>query len=183
MEMQAGGRKVIMQKKYRLWLVFLGALAFTAAGVWMAVHPVELNQGRFRNATVNAIMGGTGSVFFGICAWFIGRKLRTGEPGLIIDPGGFTDNSSATAAGWVPWSDVENLSIVQVRGQRFVLVQVRNPANYLLRASGLAKKAMEMNDRMYGSPVLLSATGLQLGFDELMRLLKEGYENYHAEGR
>ncbi len=183
MTIHTEGRVIIPLNKKKLWLLLLGAIAFTAAGVWMAVHPLELNQGRFRNGTFNAIMGGLGAVFFGVCAWFIGQKIRTDEPGLIIEPGGFMDKSSATAAGWVPWSDVDHLSVVNVQGRRFILVQVRNPANYLLRASGLAKKAMELNDRMYGSPVFVSPTGLQVEFEALLRLLKEGHESYYAGGR
>jgi hypothetical protein len=178
MKANTEGQIIIPLNKKKLWLLLLGAIAFTAAGVWMAIHPIELNQARYRNGTFNVIMGGIGAVFFGVCAWFIGRKLQAGEPGLIIDSGGFTDQSSATAVGWVPWSDVDNLSVVEVRGHRFVPVQVRTPANYLQRASDLAKKAMEMNDRMYGSPVFVSAAGLQVDFEELLRLLKDGLENY-----
>ena len=176
--MHAQERIVIPVSRKKLWLLLAGALAFTAAGVWMAIHPIELNQARYRNSTFNAIMGGLGAVFFGVCAWFIGRKIRTGEPGLIIDPSGFTDRSSATAVGWVPWSDVDHLSVINVHGRRLILVQVRNPSNYLSRASGLAKKAMEMNDRMYGSPVFISPAGLEISFDALMRLLKAGLEKY-----
>ncbi len=96
MTIHTEGRVIIPLNKKKLWLLLLGAIAFTAAGVWMAVHPLELNQGRFRNGTFNAIMGGLGAVFFGVCAWFIGQKIRTDEPGLIIEPGGFMDKSSAS---------------------------------------------------------------------------------------
>jgi hypothetical protein len=127
-------------------------------------------------------MGGIGALFFGACAWFIGKKIRANEPGLIVEPGGFSDRSSATAVGWVPWSDIDHLSVVEVQGNRFILVQVRNPDTYLARAGGLARKAMEMNARLYGSPVFLSATGLQVSFDELFRVIKQGLDRYQGAG-
>ena len=173
-----GNRVVINVSKRKLWMLLLGALVFVAAGAWMAWDPHALNQGRYRSPVLIRIVGTLGVLFFGACGYFIARKLKSGDAGLVIDAQGFSDQSSATAVGWVPWSDVEDLSVFTVQGQRFVLVQVRNPDGYLSRLSGLSKKAAAMNLSAYGSPVTISANGLETGFDDLIKVLKKGLEDY-----
>ena len=174
----ADNRVVIPVSKRKLWLLLLGALAFVAAGAWMAWDPHTLNQGRYRSPVLIRIVGTLSVLFFGACGYFIARKLRSGDAGLVIEAEGFLDQSSATSLGWVPWSDVVDLSAFTVQGQRFILVQVRDPDRYLSRLSGLSQKAAAINLSAYGSPVTISANSLETGFEELMGALKKGLEDY-----
>lgn len=176
-----GNRVVINVSKRKLWLLLLGALVFVVAGAWMAWDPHTLNQGRYRSQVLIRIVGTLGVLFFGACGYFIARKLKSGDAGLVIDAQGFSDQSSATAVGWVPWSDVVDLSGFSVQGQRFVLVLVKDPEVYLSRLTGLSRKSAAINLKAYGSPVTISANGLETTFEDLLKALKAGLVAYREQ--
>jgi hypothetical protein len=176
------GDIVIPVSKGKLVLLLAGALAFVALGIWMVNDPPVLNNPKYRNKYVIMAMGYLSIAFFGLCAYFIAKKLPQKEPGLVIGQNGFTDQSGAMAVGWVPWVDVEDISIFTIQGQKHIMVQVRNPSTYLNRAAGYKRKMMEINDRTYGTPIAITANGLQVSFDELFGLMKDALVRYRQGG-
>lgn len=160
--------------KKKLFLLLIGAIVFVALGTWFVMSPETFSKGPLRSVTAIYLVGMASIVFFGFAALYILRKLPDSKPGLIIDETGITDNSSAIAAGHIPWTDIDSLSVITIQKQSFILFNVHHPQDYIDRQKGiLKKKMMQMNVRLYGSPLLISASGLKIGFEELYKLVSE----------
>ena len=162
----------ISLSKSKIVLMLLGALTFVGIGLWFVIAPPTIENSFWGSPTKLAIVGYASIIFFGLCAFFLIRKLPDNKPGLIIDDIGLTDNSSGLSAGRILWSDIENISVIEIHKQKLIMLQVKNPQNYIDRQTSVFKrKNMELNNKMYGTPLSLTSNGLKTSFDELMKIL------------
>ena len=123
------------------------------------------------------LAGYASMIFFGTCAVFIIRKLPSDKPGLIINDTGLTDNSSGLPAGQILWSDIEKVSVIEIYDQRIIMLHAKNPQDYIDRQTSLfVRKGMELNNRLYGTPLSLTANGLKMSFDDLLTLITKKFE-------
>lgn len=101
--------------KGKLVLMFAGSLLFVAAGFWFIKAPETFTETIFKpSPTLIIILGYASIIFFGLCAVFIFRKLFDTKAGVVIDDKGIHDNSSGVSAGFIPWSDISNISTIEV---------------------------------------------------------------------
>ncbi|HLO82045.1 MAG TPA: STM3941 family protein [Chitinophagaceae bacterium] len=162
--------------KLKLVLMLMGALAFVAIGFWFVLAPPDIDSSFWRNPARIAFAGYASIIFFGLCGVVIVRKLFDRKPGLIIDSKGVIDNSSGLSAGYILWTDVENISVVEIQKQRLLMLEVKNPQDYINRQGNLLKrKGMEFNDKMFGTPLSITANGLKISFEELSALVKQKF--------
>jgi hypothetical protein len=57
------------------------------------------------------------------------------------------------------------------------MLQVRNPQDYIdKQTSGFKRKMMQMNYKMYGTPLSITSNGLKVSFDELLSTLTDKLE-------
>lgn len=158
--------------KKKLVLLLAGSLVFVAAGIWFLINPPKINNALFGNPTFILVISIAAILFFGTIAVFIARKLPDNRPGLIIDSVGLTDNSSGISAGQILWSDLENISVIEINRQKLILLEVKNPQDYIdKQTSGLKRKLMQLNYKSYGTPLSISSNSLQIEFNELVTLL------------
>lgn len=158
--------------KKKLTLMLLGALTFVAIGLWFVIAPPTISNSYWGNPTKIAIAGYASVLVFGLCAFVLIRKLPDNKPGLIIDDVGFTDNSSGASAGQILWSDIEDISVIEIHRQKIIMVQVINPQDYIgKQTSGFKRKMMQTNYKMYGTPLSITSNGLKISFDELLATL------------
>ena len=170
----SGQRIEIALSKSKIVLMLLGALTFVAIGLWFVIAPPTIENSYWGNPTKIAIAGYASIIFFGLCAFFFIRKLPDNKPGLIIDDTGLVDNSSGLSAGHILWSDIENISVIEIHRQKLIMLQVKNPQLYIDRQTSLFKrKGMELNNKMYGTPLSITANGLKTSFDNLMTILTD----------
>ena len=153
-------------------LTFLGALVFVGLGLWFIISPPKTDLPILGNPAVIFSSGLASVLFFGLVAITVLRKLPDKTAGLIINRQGIVDNSSGVSAGLVLWSDIEEIRISSVMNQKFLMIIVKNPQDYISRvANPLKRKTMEMNHRSYGSPISISSNALQTNFEDLQVLL------------
>lgn len=148
--------------------IMLGALSFVALGAWM----VAMNE--THRGIPTPVIGVAGIVFFGAAFVYGVRTLRDRRPGFVVGPDGFEDRSSAVAVGFVPWTDVRELAVMRLSGQRFIAVRVANPATYVERGSAWQRVARKANIRLCGTPITISTNTLRISTDELVQLLSAG---------
>lgn len=172
---QKENRIEIPLSKKKIILIFIGSIIFIALGVWFVMKPHTFSSGGpLRNPALVTIVGAAAILFFGICALYAVRKLPDSKPGLIIDESGLTDHSGAVSAGHILWTDIIDLSVITIQRQKFILLHVKNPQDYIDRhAGGFKKKMMKLNFKMYGSPISLNANSLKISFEELHKLIAE----------
>lgn len=160
--------------KGKMTLTFIGAIVLIAIGFWLVSNPPTISNPIFGNSTLILIIGITSIFLFGLAAVIIFRKFSNKKPGLIISNAGIVDNSSGVSAGIIPWSDIQDIKTAQVMSQRFLMIIVKNPQDYLDKVQNVLKKnAMKLNYKSYGSPIAISSNSLKIGFDELEQLLIE----------
>ena len=58
-----------------------------------------------------------------------------------------------------------------------LMLHVKNPQFYIDKQTSLFKrKAMELNSKMYGTPLSLTANGLTISFDHLLTTLTDKFQ-------
>jgi hypothetical protein len=156
--------------KTKMVLTLIGSALFITAGVWFVSNPYEFHRAHLLISIVGVVV----IIFFGVVALYIVSKLFDTDPGLIIDDDGITDNSSMFAVGFVPWEDVTDINVIEVSGQKIIMIMVTDADGYIRRQpNALARRTASLNYRMYGSPVAISAHGLRSSFDNLYKLIIE----------
>ena len=158
-------------------MLLLAGLGFVVLGVLFVLNPERyVNDYILGSPTKVWLAGLVSIIFFGFCLFFVGRKLFDERVGLIIDPTGITDNTSATSAGHIPWEDIVDIRPLQIASTKFLMVDTDKPEKYIERAKGgLAKRAMKANHRIYGSPICINSTSLKIKFSELEDLVLSEY--------
>jgi hypothetical protein len=162
--------------KNKLTLMLIGSLVFVTAGLWFVISPPAISNPIIGNPTLILTVGIASILFFGLCAVYLAKKLPDKTPGLIINDKGITDNSGGVSVGLIPWTDIKAITIETAANQKFLMVKVKNPDEYINGQKGfIKKKAMQMNYNTYGSPISISANGLKCNFDELYRTLQDKF--------
>ena len=168
------GQIEIPLSKKKLILMLIGSIGFVAAGLWFVINPPTIRHSLFGNPTLIFVTGVASILFFGLCAVYITRKLPDNKPGLIIDKFELTDNSSGVSGGQILWSDIENISVIEIHRQKLIMIQVKNPQDYIDKQTSIFKrKMMQMNFSMYGTPLSITSNALQIKFDELLNTLND----------
>jgi hypothetical protein len=165
--------------KSKLYLSVLLSLMFVALGFWMLSGTPQSDHVIFGNKTLMMITGLVSIGFFGLAGFTAFRKISDSKPGLLVDAQGITDNSSGLAVGHIPWADIRGFNMKSTFNQKFLMVLLNNPEDYINRqTSGFKRNAMRMNLRTHGSPVTLSAGTLKTNMKDLQALLESRLNAY-----
>lgn len=179
-----GQRIEIPLSRFKIVLMLLGALLFIAIGLWFVIAPPRIENSFWGNQTKITIVGYASIIFFGLCAFFLFRKLPASEAGLIIDDMGIMDNSGGLSAGQILWSEIENISVIEIHRQKLIMLKVKNPQHYIGRQTSLLKrKGMELNNKMYGTPLSITSNGLKTSFDNLLKLITQKFQETRTAQR
>lgn len=167
--------------KQKMFLTLLGSITFVGLGIWFLINPPKSSNSIFGNPILIFIVGLASALFFGLIAVTIFRKFIDNKPGLVISTQGIIDNSSGVSAGLIPWTDIHEIKISQVMSQKFLMLIVSNPEDYLDKVTNPIKRnAMKMNYKTYGSPISISSNALKTNFDELQKLLDDKMNEYKS---
>jgi hypothetical protein len=170
--MEPSDETIIKLSKKKIGLILLGASAFIAAGIWMLSLDDASIQSQRRMSSPMYLRGLAivAIVFFGIF-WLVAlKKLFETKPGLIFNNAGIVDNASSVSAGFIPWSDVLGAKTFEMQNQKMLIIQVREPEEYIARGSSLKQTLNKANYKMVGSPISISSNTLAIDFSELSAL-------------
>ena len=164
--------KIIIKKSIlRTILLFLGAVGFIVAGIWMIITDNQASWGLI------AIL------FFGLCALFILRMLFCNKPALIVDEHGITDNSSAIAIGFIPWKDIETFTLMNVTTETFIKVEVKNIEEYLNKVSSFKRKVIKTNIALGHGAVLINLNTTEVKPKNVIKDMQKLFDKYKKEGK
>ena len=161
---------IIQLSKRRLILLLVGSCAFVVGGIWMSRAEVDPRDPMafFRYPPVVHGTGLACIAFFGLTGAVSFWKLFDKRPGLVLNAEGLIDNSSGSAAGPVPWSDIAGFEVVQIFGQKLLIVKMVDPNRYAEIGSPPIRTLRRMNLKLCGSPIALSSNALRIDFAELV---------------
>ncbi len=162
--------------KTKITLLLVGSMLFVFSGILAATDPSRFVSNRYSENTV-LFAGVAAIVFFGLCSFFIAKKVFSKTLGLEINEKGIIDNSGAASVGLIEWDDIAGYSKIEIASSKILMIHTSNPEKYIGRATNfIAKKAMTANHKMYGSPLSITANSLKIKFADLERLLAEQIE-------
>jgi hypothetical protein len=180
--MAVNDERVIALSRSKLILTIAGGLVMAGAGVWFLVasndSSLVTTVGRFVPPWFIHGLGLVAALFFGGVAVYAIRKSFDTKPGLTLSSAGLVDNSSAVAAGFIPWSEV--VGTYQLHRQKMLVVHVADAGKYIERGSAMKRALNRANAGMCGSPIVISSHALQIPFDELRKEVAAYLSRYAA---
>ena len=115
----------------------------------------------------SVVVGAVGMLFFGLGTALLIWKTF-GSPLLILTSEGFTDNSTATSAGFIPWGAVSRMAIVKILRQTFITVYLVDTAAYLDTLTPIKRSGAESNIAMGYGPINISLLGTGMRPEEVL---------------
>jgi hypothetical protein len=168
--------------KKKLYLGVIGSIVFVVLGVLMFLIAAEYGDGSerlLRNEIVLKMIGGVGVLFFGAIGIFLIIKLSDKRPGLVLDASGITDNSHGASAGFIPWSDITQITTKQVMATKFLLIHVKKPEAFISKAESKMKaRLMQANLKTYGTPLSITSNSLTYNFKALEDEVHSAFKKY-----
>jgi hypothetical protein len=122
-------------------------------------------------------------LLFGAIGVYSIKKMLNNKIGLTIDDNGIFDNTNASSAGLIKWEDITTIETVQAASTKFLLIYIANPDFYLNRVKGFKKKLMQVNNRVYGTPLSITFNNLKYSFSDLERILNDSLDEQRGRKR
>lgn len=170
---------VIMLSRKKIVLLLLGAAAFVAVSAWMfTLDDATIRREMRRSPVFVRGVGVVGMAFFGLCGVFAVKKLFDKKPGLVLNSSGIIDNSSAVAAGFIPWSEILGVEVFEMFRQKILVIKVTRPEAYVERGSRARQAANRANYRLCGSPIVITSNTLTIAFPELIAVFHRYHEKF-----
>lgn len=167
-------KTLVIHKKKQTLLIVIGVLILVAAsGIALGALTsfVFPQLPGFSRLKVTAVVTIVTVVITGL--YIILRTALSRKPGLIIDERGITDHSNITSVGFIPWREITGVKEAQnAFGQKMIIVLVSNPDQYIYQTRWL-RDARQMQDRQFGSPIVIAASKLAYDPQALLTLLEE----------
>lgn len=170
--------EIPLSKRKLIWMT-LGSIVFCGFGIWFLVSPPNTDYPVLRSPAGSFLTGLVTLLFFGIGIIVFIRKLLSKKPGFIISHQGITDNSSGISANHIPWEHIQQIKELEIMNQRCIIIVLKKPEEYLEKVRNpLKRKTMQMNYKIYGSPISISANSLKINFQNLKDLLMRKMKEY-----
>ncbi len=155
---------IALSSRWRVALMVLGAVAFVALGLWMGgLFGPAPESHRYPRAEV-VVVGWFSVVLFGLCGVVAIKRLFAGGEELRIGSAGI--RSRPWSDQTVPWSEIVDVTTWSYKGQRSIILHLRDPARFPGR--GLAALLTRANRMFTGGNIAISLTGTDRGFDDAM---------------
>ncbi|HXD34827.1 MAG TPA: STM3941 family protein [Pyrinomonadaceae bacterium] len=184
-DMDSNDETIIEMSKKKIVLLLLGVCVFVAIGIRMfTLDDASIQSGRgMNNPMLVHGLGLAAIVFFGIFGLVGLKKLFDKKPALILNNSGIVDNASSVSAGFIPWSEVVGARIVEVQKQKMLVINVRDPEEYIARGNLLQQTLNKASYKMVGSPISISSNMLAINFSELISLFDQYQRKYAGANR
>ena len=182
--MDSADETIIELSKTKMALLLLAACAFVAAGAWMlTLDAADIRAGRsfrfFFNEPAFAYGLGVASI---LCFGFLGvvavRKMFDKKPGLVLNSSGVFDNASGASAGLIPWPEVVGSEVIEIQGQKMLIIHVSDPQKYVARGGPLRRALNRASYKMGGGAVTIPSNTLKIGFNDLVALFDQYRRKY-----
>lgn len=160
------GKTVIKTTLIRRSFVLFVTLIGVAISVFVIVDTYsardELNY-------IRLLIGIVGILVFG--GFFLALLLNFNKPLLIIDSKGFTSLDPSTHNGFIPWGDVENISVIKVYSQKFVGVEIKDLEGFLNKLTKQKKKLAQRFTNVGHAPIMVSFNDAKETPDEVCSIM------------
>ncbi|WP_164112025.1 MULTISPECIES: STM3941 family protein [Sphingobacterium] len=165
--------KISLSKK-KIVLSLLTTFIICFLGTFMLLHSEEVSS-FYKSPLLAMVIGAFLLVFSFVSTVALIQFLFKGE-GVSIDSNSLFDDSSLVSVGLIEWDDITSIRTAKINTTRFLLIDVKNPEEYLSRFGKLKSWWLKVNAGPFGTPISISAVLLECSFDELENRVREAYE-------
>ena len=158
--------------------LLIGSIAFVALGIWLLLEADNLP----RNPIYTRGIGVVSILFFGL-GIFVGiKRLIKSEIALIIDPIGLNIDPKKSLTEFIKWDEILGFKEIKIRSMRVLIIGVKNPEYWLEKETNtIRKKMMQFNINKFNSPFNITASVLDISYNELNEKLNSYFEKYKNE--
>lgn len=133
--------------------------AISASLIFVAIGSFLINKGGTNtkfSPVLTQVVGYASIVFFSLTGTISALQIiKTGDV-FYTDEDGLFDDSSFVSVGHLSWDEIQDISLIKVGRQYFILVNVTNADAVLERYSKFKRILVSATMKRYGSPVLIS---------------------------
>lgn len=161
--------------KSKVALYLIGSLLLVLAGVFVFYNCLH-GQGRYVLGSIELtyIIAILCFVFFGYASVIFLVKLFSDKPGIVINELGIIENATAVVNGLIPWKDIKSVELYKMQSQKFVLIYVHNPEEYIAKQKNVIKrKSMQANLKTHGTSIFINTNMLKVSDVELAIEIKK----------
>lgn len=169
---------VIKSSKGKLLLGIALSLIFVVLSVSI-LNYVDQHNSRY-SPMLSHVIGWIGILFFGGLGLFGLKKLFSKSKTLILDSLGIWDMTNINDFGLIKWSDIIDIKTSKIFHSKLLLIYVQNPDQYMNNANLMQRNLMEINNSIYGTPIILGSQSLQCSFDEFEHLIITEFNKYRS---
>lgn len=163
---------VIGRSKTKILLILICSIAFLVCGIWALSYAAV--------SVVMSLVGILSLLMFG--AGLIGgiSLLSNSEPGLRLDSHGFEFLGTKIKTGPIAWAEVKDYCIVEIFGQKFISIRLKDPEAFLNRLGPTARTLARANmaEEFGGGPISISSSTLAINFSSLVSLFNRYCQLY-----
>lgn len=171
--------KVIKLSNKKFLLSITGSSIFIVLGILFLIVPELFITFLVKNTLFINFLGVLSVLFFGfILITLIQKRLFDKNIGIEVNAEGITDNSSFVSIGLIKWEDIVSIEKSNVMSTHFLLINVKNPENYIKKAKGIKSKLLRGNYKSYGTPISISSNFINCSFVQLEDILLSSFEKY-----
>lgn len=119
------------------------------------------------------VVGAVGVVPFGFGSIYLLMRLVWPRPFLLITELGMVIIGSARAATFTRWDEINKVSIVLLRNQQFLAVDLKDASEFLGRQSFIKATIMRMNIGLIGTPYWIPLNILPMTLEDVIEKIRQ----------
>ena len=168
--------EIFTSKKKNIFLLFL-TIIFLAIGLFCFLNANGLSKDGKRNIVFIEAIGIIVVVFALTALFFIIKNLLNNQWVLAIDEKAL--HIRIQKYYLIPWEELIGFQELEIKGNKSILIQVRNPETLIANEKNFfVKKMMQWSQKMYGAPISITSSTMKISHKELVSLLLESLATY-----
>ncbi|WP_447953280.1 STM3941 family protein [Sphingopyxis chilensis] len=153
---------VARNSRWRILLIMLGALAFVAAGVWIAgIAGPAPSPGK-------EWAGWLSIIFFGVFAPMAFSRLLDDDVQIRISRSGIYYKQWSEQT--IPWEEIAEISVWKFKRHKLPVLHLVHPGRY--PSTTLSGKMARADRMLTGGDITITLTGMDCSFDEVVAAIQ-----------
>ena len=169
-------KEIFTSKKKNVFLLFL-VIIFLAVGIFCFLNANELSNDGKRSIVFIEVISIIVVIFALIALVFIIKNLLNNQWVLAIDEKAL--HIRIQKYYLIPWQEIIGFQELEIKGNKSILIQVRNPGTLIANEKNFfVKKMMQWSQKMYGAPISIASSTMKISHKELVSLLLVSFVTY-----
>lgn len=168
--------EIFTSKKKNIFLLFL-VIIFLAVGIFCFLNANELSNDGKRSIVFIEVISIIVVIFALIALFFIIKNLLNNQWVLAIDEKALYIRIQKYYL--IPWEEIIGFQELEIKGNKSILIQVRNPETLIANEKNFfVKKMMQWSQKMYGAPISIASSIMKISHKEFVSLLLASLTTY-----